>query len=487
MPTGHSRRKLLGGAAAAVLAASISEKAFAQTPNASRPVTLPKRGEYLLTGALVMTMDSQLGNVANGFVHVKDGTIVDVGPNISLPGVEVIGSDGMIVMPGLIDTHWHLWTAILRGMATSEQKYGYFPTSAKVGQFCLPGDIYCGVRLATAEAIWGGITFVDDWAHNLRTPEHADENLRALRESGLRGRFNYGPARGIPITQTLNLDDLKRRHQDWSSYANDGLLSLGLAWRGVQYAVTKPDAAMSFQSIPKEVYQIEYDAARSLGIPITVHCNIGTKVDVGHVAALDRLGLLYPDLQLVHMVSSTPDEIQMVAKAGCPVSSTPYTEMRTGFGFPPVKAYLDAGVRVGLGIDTTALSGDANMFEIMKGIQNIENAMALSEFKMPARRAVELGTIEAARSVGLDSQIGSIAKGKRADIILIDTQSVNLGIVSDPYETVVGAVQPANVDSVMVDGRILKRGGKLVALDAAQIVSDAKTANIALRARAGWW
>ena len=122
MPTGHSRRKLLGGAAAAVLAASISEKAFAQTPNASRPVNLPKRGEYLLTGALVMTMDSQLGNVANGFVHVKDGTIVDVGPNISLPGVEVIGSDGMIVMPGLIDTHWHLWTAILRGMATSEQK-----------------------------------------------------------------------------------------------------------------------------------------------------------------------------------------------------------------------------------------------------------------------------------------------------------------------------------------------------------------------------
>ncbi|MGB6753884.1 MAG: hypothetical protein WBE71_15300, partial [Xanthobacteraceae bacterium] len=70
-----------------------------------------------------------------------------------------------IVMPGLIDTHWHLWTAILRSMATSEQKYGYFPTSAKVGQFCLPSDIYCGVRLATAEAIWGGITFVDDWAH----------------------------------------------------------------------------------------------------------------------------------------------------------------------------------------------------------------------------------------------------------------------------------------------------------------------------------
>lgn len=484
----RDRRSFLTGIGASAVAGSFPIVAAAQERSGlGNAAGLPARGEYLLAGALVMTMDSQLGNVANGFVHIKDGAIVDVGPGLVAPGAERLGSEGMIILPGLVDTHWHLWSAILRGMAISQQKYGYFPTSAALGKLCLPSDIYCGVRLATAEAIWGGITFVDDWAHNLRTPEHADKNLQALRESGLRGRFNYGPARGIPVTETLNLEDLKRRHNDWKTYSNDGLLSLGLAWRGVQYAVTAPDGAMAFQPIPKEVYQLEYDTARSLGIPITVHCNIGQKVDRGHVTALDRLGLLYPDLQLVHMVSSTPQEIEMTAKAGCSVSSTPYTEMRTGFGFPPVQQWLDAGIRVGLGVDTTALSGDANMFEIMKGIQNIENGEALSEFKMPARRVLELGTIEGARSLGMDSQIGSIVKGKRADLIMVDTSAANLGIVTDPYETVVGAMQPANVDLVMVDGRILKRGGKLVALDVNQVVAEARAANAALRQRAGWW
>jgi 5-methylthioadenosine/S-adenosylhomocysteine deaminase len=484
----YDRRRLLSGIGATALARSFLTFAAAQDRGAlGNAANLPARGEYLLTGALVMTMDPQLGNIANGFVRVKDGAIIDVGPNISAPAAELLGVEGMIVLPGLVDTHWHMWTALLRSMALTEQRYGSFATAATLGPLCLPSDIYCGVRLAAAEAIWAGITSISDWAHNLRTPEHADENLRALQESGIRGRFNYGPARGISILQTLNLDDLKRRHANWRTYSNKGLLSLGMAWRGVQYAVTKPDGIMTFEAIPREVYQSEYDVARSLNIPITVHCNIGHKVDVGHVAALDHLGLLYRDLQLVHMISSTPDEIGMVAKAGCAVSITPYTEMRTGFGFPRVHEYLDAGVRVGLGVDNTAIAGDVNMFEIMKIIQNIENATALSEFKMPARRVLELATIGGAYSMGMEAQIGSIVKGKRADIIMIDTRAVNLGIVTNPYETVVGAMQPANVDLVMVDGRILKRGGRLAAVDAAEIVADAKAANLAIRARAGWW
>ena len=144
-------------------------------------------------------------------------------------------------------------------------------------------------------------------------------------------------------------------------------------------------------------------------------------------------------------------------------------------------------MRVGLSIDTTTLSGDANMFEILKGIQNTENGLALSEFKMPARRVVELGTIGGARSLGLDSVTGSITPGKRADLIVIDTSAVNLGMMTNPYEMIVGAVQPANVSTVIVDGRILKRDGKLTAMDARQIVANASSANAAVRKRAGWW
>jgi cytosine/adenosine deaminase-related metal-dependent hydrolase len=347
--------------------------------------------------------------------------------------------------------------------------------------------MYAGTRLATAEALFSGITTVHDWCHNPRTPQHADENLRALRESGIRARFSYGPARGIPVTETVNLADIERLHRDWRSYSNENLLTLGLAWRGVQYAVTSPDGKMEFKAIPEEVYRKEYDAARSLGIPLSAHVNIGPKVDFGHVAALDKLGLLYPGLQLIHMISSTPEEVQAVAKAGSSVSFSPYTELRIGFGFPNASQYLDAGVPVGLSVDTTTLSGDANMFAIMKAVQNVDNASANNEFKLTARRALEMGTILGAKSLGLDDRIGSLTKGKRADLIMVNTRDLNLGVFTDPAHLIVEAAQPANVALVMVDGRILKDRGRLTVMDTKQVVAEANAANMAVRKRAGWW
>jgi 5-methylthioadenosine/S-adenosylhomocysteine deaminase len=414
----------------------------------------------------VMSMDPITGDVARGDVHLRNGEIVAVGRDLAAPAAEVIDGDGMIVLPGLVETHWHMWNTLLRSMAVDEQKFGYFPTSAGLGQHYLPSDMYQGTRLSAAEALNAGITFVHDWCHNPRTPEHAEESLRALRETGIRARFSYGPARGIPVSQSVNLTDIERLHGAWSSYSNEGLLSLGLAWRGVQYAVTTPGGNMAFQPIPPEVYRKEYDTARHLNIPLTAHVNIGPRIDFGHVAALAKLDLLYRDLQLIHMISSTPEEIDMVATAGSSVSFSPYTEMRTGFGFPKASAYLEKGIRVGLSVDTTTLSGDADMFAIMKAIENIENSLAYSEFKMTARKALELGTIMGARSMGVDDRIGSITPGKRADLIMVSTRDINVAMFTDPSHLVVGAAQPANVYLVMVDGRILKRHGKLVHLDA---------------------
>ncbi len=375
------RRSLLRGLAGAGLLTLAGRSTFAQAQAVNPPATstpvLPNRGEYLVQGALVISMDPAIGDVADGVVHVRDGAIVAVGKNIEAPAAEKLSGEGLIVMPGMVETHWHMWNSLLRSMATDVRRYGYFPTSAQLGAFYTPDDIYQGVRLATAEAINSGITSIHDWAHNIRSPEHADENVRALREAGIRGRFSYGPARGIPVSQALDIDDMARMHRHWVDLAPDDLLQLGLAWRGVQYNVTAANGATGFQPVPKEVWQKEYDAARSLGLPITLHANIGPKVDYGHVAKLDELGLLYPDLQLIHMISSTPAEIDAVAKAGCSVSFSPYTEMRTGFGIAQPSLYLTKNIRVGLSVDTTTLSGDANMFEIMKGIQNSENGLAL--------------------------------------------------------------------------------------------------------------
>ena len=173
--------------------------------------------------------------------------------------------------------------------------------------------------------------------------------------------------------------------------------------------------------------------------------------------------------------------------AGTSVSFAPTSELRIGFGIPPVAAFIDAGVPIGLSVDTVELVGNADMFAIMKTVQGLENGRAESEFKLGARRVVELATIEGARSMGIDDKVGSLKAGKRADLIMIDTRAANLAVFGDPAVMLVTAVQPANVDTVLVDGRILKRNGKLTTMNVALIAQEAAEANAAVRKRANWW
>jgi len=153
---------------------------------------------------------------------------------------------------------------------------------------------------------------------------------------------------------------------------------------------------------------------------------------------------------------------------------------------PQTSKFLDAGIPVGLSVDTVELSGNADMFGIMKVVQNAENGIAENEFKLSARRVLQLATSEGARSMGIGDKTGSLKPGKRADLIMVDTRGVNLGIFGDPAHMLVTAAEPANVDTVVVDGRILKRHGKLTVFDVDAVVSDAAAANVALRKRANW-
>jgi cytosine/adenosine deaminase-related metal-dependent hydrolase len=127
------------------------------------------------------------------------------------------------------------------------------------------------------------------------------------------------------------------------------------------------------------------------------------------------------------------------------VSLSPYTELRIGFGFPRTGELLAGGVTVGLSVDTTVLSGNADMFAIMKAIQNVENSRTESEFKLPPRRVLELATIEGARSMGVDDRVGSLKPGKRADVIMVSTRDVNIGVFTDPAHLLVEAALPSNV------------------------------------------
>jgi cytosine/adenosine deaminase-related metal-dependent hydrolase len=182
----------------------------------------------------------------------------------------------------------------------------------------------------------------------------------------------------------------------------------------------------------------------------------------------------------------TPEEIRALADNRVNVSVSPYSELRIGFGFPIAADLVAAGVTVGLSVDTTTLSGNADMFAIMKAIQNIENGRARDEFKISARRVLELATIDGARSMGVGDSVGSLTPGKRADLIMVDTRAVNLGVRTEAAHLLVEAAQPANVDTVMIDGRIVKRGGRLTSTDVGEVIDAAQRAYDGVRRRSNW-
>ena len=428
---------------------------------------MSERSELLIRDAYVLTMDAAVGDIAGGDVHVRGGTIAAVGRGLTAPGAEVIDGTGMLVMPGFVETHWHVWTALLRSLSGDRQEHGYFPTSRTVGAFYTADDMYAAGRLAAAEALHSGITFLHDWCHNVRAPAYAEAALRALTEAGIRARFSYGSPTGASNDASIDLRDLQRLHERWSEHANDGLLTLGVAWRGAGSPATLRD----------------YEIARELGLPISVHAN---NSGGGVIQQLADRGLLAPGMQVIHAVWCTAEEIRALADNRVSVSVSPYSELRIGFGFPIAADLIAAGVTVGLSVDTTTLSGNADMFAIMKAIQNIENGRARDEFKISARRVLELATIEGARSMGMGDIIGSLTPGKRADLLMVDTRAVNLGVFTEPAHLLVEAAQPANVDTVLIDGRILKRGGRLTTLDTGEVIDAAQRAYSQLRTRSGW-
>src|SRR5215217_8060280 len=325
-----SRRGLLGGAAA-VGAASLAGRpteSHAATPTGRRgrrqiqdrpAAQLPARGEFVVRGAHVLTMDPALGDLPRGDVHVRDGVIVAIGTDLAAPGATVLDARDTIALPGFVDTHWHLWTSSLRALIRNDEApaYGYFAVTPRVGLEYTPEDAYRAVRLGLAEELYSGITTVHDWSHNILSPAHADADLRALADVGIRARFAYGYSRQLQLEPELPMDvaDIARVQREWLARPNDGLLTLGMASRTVDLG--QPGAT------PFRVLRRDWDGTRGLGLPITLH--VGR---AGEVTALEQEGLLGPDVQLVHPTSTTAAERAILAARGTSFSTSPHTEVR---------------------------------------------------------------------------------------------------------------------------------------------------------------
>ncbi|GMA86996.1 hypothetical protein GCM10025868_22460 [Angustibacter aerolatus] len=254
-----TRRGLLGAAAATTVTAGAvgsGETAAATGGHGHHPAS---RHEFVVHDATVLSMDPAVGDLTRGDVHVRDGRIVAVGRGLRARGERIDGR-GTVVMPGLVDTHWHLWTSLYRSLSSTSPANAYFALNLRNGAKCLPSDLYAGARMGLADAVSTGITTVHDWSHNLRSPAHADANLRAHAEVGLRGRFSYGSPQGLPVTERIDLADLARVKREWFDAGRLPLMHLGLAGR-------PPGQS------PESVFRPEYDTARGLGLPVAYHAN----------------------------------------------------------------------------------------------------------------------------------------------------------------------------------------------------------------------
>ncbi|GAB3987919.1 amidohydrolase family protein [Actinoallomurus acanthiterrae] len=420
---------------------------------------LPERTDFIIAGTHLVSMDPAVGDIPCADVLIRDGAIVHAGPHDAgreHGDVRVIDGAGTVTLPGFVDTHWHLWNSLLRGTVGDGPGRDYFTVKRALGAHLDVEDFYWAARFGLAEAIHGGITTVHNFDHNVRGPQDADANVQAHLDSGLRGRFSYGPPDSASPDTPNDLTDLSALRERWPGSRLDGRLDFGIAVRGPYRT-------------PPEVYEREWATARSLGLPITMHCDRCMREEGCRSCGLTRLedlGLLGEDVQIVHAVHASEQDIRALARTGTRVSLSPMTELRT-MGFPLVTELLDAGVPVSLSLDTLAMPTSADILGHLRAIISVEAARTGSGTVTP-RRLLQMATIDGARDLGLQDVIGSVTPGKRADLVLLRTSDVNLVPSGDPVEALVYTGQIDNIDTVVADGRILRQRGEPVAFDGEQ-------------------
>jgi len=462
------RRTVLTATTALGAAAILPAGALAQT---SAPASLPARGEFVVRGARVLSMDDKIGDFPNGDVHVRNGAIVAVGANVSAPGAQVINGKGMICMPGFVDTHWHHWTTSLRpAMRADDPKHTYFPVTFALGVHYTPEDSYRAVRLGLTEALSAGVTTTHNWAHNVRSPAHADAEVKAMRDTGLRGRFAYGPALQMPNDKPMDLDDMARLKRD---VGKDDMLMVGMCSRNID-GNNKSRGAIDAAMATKE-----WNRAREIGLPITLHTNGSASIQL-----LDGANLLGKDVQLVHPLNLAEKDFDTLAKHGTHYSTAPLGEAGRS-GEMQFIELMQKDVLVTMSIDNTTAER-CDCFACMHMLQTINRHRTGGKFKLTTKRLVQMATIDGAKDLGFDHLTGSLTPGKRADLILVGTTGPHIATVGDPYDALVQLAQPSDVAMTVVDGRILYRQGRFTGLDYEKVTAEAAQSLAGLKTRAKW-
>ena len=414
--------------------------------------------------ATVLTMDDAhtIGHDAD--VLVVGERIAGVGQSLTLPeGAVEVDASGGILMPGMIDTHRHMWQTAMRGYGADWTLTQYFVWYyLNWGKVFRPEDVYAGNLLSAIEAIDAGVTTTVDWSHGLQTVDHAEAAVDALTEVPGRFVLAYGNIQQGPWEWSAApefRDFVARRFGS----ANDML--------GFQMA-------FDVTGDPAFPERAAFEVARELGVPVTTHAGVWGATNDDGIRLMHENGFMTPSPIYVHAATLTRDSYNRIAATGGSASVSTESEQSAGQGYPPTWRLREHDIPVSLSMDTSVWwSGD--LFSAMRTTLGADRARehleahakqeTVTNCHLRAEDVVDWATRGGARALGLDSLVGSVEDGKKADLVLIknDASPVMFPVLN-PYGHVAFQAQRGDVHTVLINGRVVKHDHRLVGTDLGQ-------------------
>jgi 5-methylthioadenosine/S-adenosylhomocysteine deaminase len=436
----------------------------------------PRGVDLIVANGIVITMDGTRRVLNPGSLAIAGNTIAGVGEPQQIAAQyqarDTIDARGRVIMPGLINTHTHAPMVLYRGLADDLvlmdwlQKY-IFPAEAKTVS---PAFVRTGTRLAALEMIRSGTTAYVDMYY------FEEEIARATKEAGMRGVLGQTVIQfPVPDAKTP-ADAIARAEAFIKQYQNDDLIVPAIA----PHSVYTLDAATLVKT---------RDIAVKYGVPLVLHLaetedEIRMSLEqhkARPVALLDQLSFWKPLVIAAHGVWMTTDEIALLKKNNVGIAHNPESNMKLASGTAPVVDYLKAGVTLGLGTDGAASNNDLDMFEAMRQAAFLHKLVTRDPRAVSAQTALEMATIGGAAVIGKRDRLGSLEAGKLADVLVVKMDQARQTPMYDPVSHLVYATRGDDVDTTIVNGKVLMRGGKVLTMDEGAVLADARKAAESVR------
>lgn len=448
----------------------------------------------LIKNATVVTVDRERRVLRDGAVAVEGDRIVAVGPTAEVAARQAaertIDARGKIVFPGLVNTHNHLFQTMLKGLGDDRVLSDWFANMTAPSAVSLDEEtVYHAAMIGCLDGLRSGTTTMLDYFYPHPRAGLDDQIIAAFRESGIRGIFGrgmmdtgkeFGVPEGIMQDTATILADCRRIFETYDGSA------------GGRIKVWFAPAALWSGS--RELYTGISRLAKEFATGVTIHVS-ETPFDRDsafklhgqtEMDFLESVGLMGPKLLMVHCVYLTPREIRMARHYDVKISHNPVSNLYLSSGVAPVTEAMAAGVTVGLATDGAASNNTNDMIEVLKFTALMHKGHYLDPTIITAEKVLEMATIDGARAVGLEDQIGSLEPGKKADLFIFNPRRSPKSMPHHhPVSTLVYSAGQEGVETVLVDGRVVLENGRFTELDEDGILARGQELADRLVERAG--